>query len=233
MKQTYLITTLLLASSAALMGSEAPKKAMPKKASPSTFIPNEKQANKETQTTDDEQPQTTKKKGIKEMALVNLGVFTTLLGVNYLTNYLFKIPQDAKKDIAWSALCSTLGTQLLFPAILTAFEAKDPDYASDEYWLLPLSKKNLRTYASGSGVFLLTAYGLANATSSFLGQNPGTAKVVASIATSLALPPLLAKLDGMHDGQNGKSLYEWLREKMRGTKKDATEATNSSTQEVQ
>ncbi len=232
MKHIYLITTLLLASSAALMGSEAPKKALPKKASPSTFIPHEMLAKTEKRSADDEQPQTSKKKGIKEMALVNLGVFTTLLGANYLANFLFKIPQDAKKDIAWSALCSTLGTQLLFPAILTAFEAKDPDYASDEYWLLPLSKKNLRTYASGLGVFLLTAYGMANATSNFLGQNPGTAKVVGCIATSLALPPLLAKLDGMH-GQNGKSLYEWLREKMRGTKKDATEAPNSSTQEVQ
>ena len=67
MKRNYIITALLLASSAGLIGGDAPKKASHIKVSAATSKPRETEMRKVRQSMHDEQPQPTKKKGFKEM----------------------------------------------------------------------------------------------------------------------------------------------------------------------
>ena len=105
MKHRYLIVALLIAPSAGLMGSGAPQKA------PGTL--------QKTLKLKEKHLESSRKKDVSELSLVNLFMFFSTVGGRYILDKLTHTPHDFRHNIASSALISTLLAQIVYPAFET------------------------------------------------------------------------------------------------------------------
>ncbi len=182
MKKSYLIITLVLASSAAVMGNDTTKK------TPGTLLHALKLK--------EEKIKSFWKKGITELALENVYMFVSALGGRYLLDKVTNTPHDFKHNIASSALFSTLLAQIIFPGFKAISQVNDhQDDGVDEYKQLSLSPKNLRTHICELSSVALCGLAAGLLSVVIPGENPSNKKVIGCIAASVAIQVFLAKTD--------------------------------------